>query len=88
MTPEAGRLQGKIALISGAASGIGWETAHLFAREGAEVIVADIDANRGQKAAAKLGAKGYFVPLDVTQERSWSEALETVLRRNGGSTSS
>ena len=83
MTSETGRLRGKVALISGAASGIGRETAQLFAREGAEVFFGDIDADKGREAAARIGAAAHFVPLDVTQERSWSEAVETVLQRAG-----
>jgi NAD(P)-dependent dehydrogenase (short-subunit alcohol dehydrogenase family) len=83
MTLGTGRLRGKVTLISGAASGIGRETAHLFAREGAEVIIADINADRGQETAAKIGAPAWFVPLDVTQERSWSTAFEKVLQRSG-----
>jgi len=83
MTLETGRLRGKIALISGAASGIGLETARLFAREGAQVFLADIDAGKGQEAATSIGAQASFVPLDVTQEQSWSAAVETVLQRAG-----
>jgi 3(or 17)beta-hydroxysteroid dehydrogenase len=83
MKPEIGRLRGKVALISGAASGIGRETARLFVREGAIVVLADIDADRGQGVAAEIGAFAHFVTLDVTQEHSWSAALTSVLQHTG-----
>ena len=83
MTLDKGRLRGKITFISGAASGIGLETARLFAQEGAEVFLADIDAEKGREAAEKVGAPAHFVPLDVTQESSWLAAVEAVLQRSG-----
>lgn len=83
MTAEMGRLRGKVALISGASSGIGRETARLFAREGAAVVLADIDANGGREAAAQIGPSACFVELDVTREDSWSAAIKTVVERAG-----
>ena len=63
-------LAGKVALVSGAASGIGLAVAEAYAREGAAVVLSDIDADAGQAAAARLaggGAKVRFVQADVAQ---------------------
>ena len=78
------RLSGKIALVTGAAIGIGAEIAKRFQEEGASVFVADMNREEGEKTAASIGA--VFVPLDVTSEDSWKAALASVLERAGGYT--
>ena len=70
-----GRLDSKIALITGGASGIGAETARRMLAEGACVILADLQVERGEKLAAELGESARFVPLDVTRENDWKRTL-------------
>lgn len=60
------RLGDKVALITGAASGMGQSEAVLFAKEGAKVVVADVLEPEGQKVADSLGGAGRFIRLDVT----------------------
>ena len=73
------RLAGKVALITGGASGLGANAAVLMAQEGAKVVVADIAVDRGKAVADKLGSAGHFVKLDVTSEDNWKAAIaETV----------
>lgn len=69
------RLDGKVALISGAASGIGRASARMMADEGARVALADIDEAGGAEAARALGEKAIFVRLDVTSEDDWIAAV-------------
>lgn len=69
------RLEGKTALITGAARGIGRTFAEAYLREGAQVIIADIDADRGAETAKELGEKAAFVCLDVTDQDSIDQAI-------------
>ncbi|OZA34552.1 MAG: short-chain dehydrogenase, partial [Novosphingobium sp. 17-62-9] len=84
-----GVLDGKLAFVTGGASGLGEAMARAYAAEGAEVVIADIDAAGGEALAAEIGAK--FVLLDVTQESSWAQAVAPferidVLVNNAGIT--
>ncbi len=76
------RLAGKVALVSGAASGMGQSEATIFAREGAKVIVADILEMEGKQVADKIAAGGgqaRFVKLDVTSEAEWDAAVKAAV---------
>ncbi len=73
------RLAGKVALVSGAASGMGQSEAVIFAREGARVIVADVLDAEGKQVADKIGAAARFVRLDVTKEPDWKAAVEAAV---------
>ena len=80
------RLQGKVALISGAANGMGEAEAKLFAQEGAKVVVADLLEAEGRQVAADITAAGgeaRFVRLDVTSEEDWQEVVGTTVAAFG-----
>lgn len=77
-----GRLDGKVALVTGGASGIGRATAQRLSREGARVAVADVNKEAGAKCAAELG--GLFVALDVGDPAAWSAAVQEVTAGLGG----
>jgi NAD(P)-dependent dehydrogenase (short-subunit alcohol dehydrogenase family) len=79
-----GRLDGKRAVITGAASGIGEATARLFVAEGARVVLADVDARRGDRLASELGDRAAFVPTDVASEADVDHAVATCVRLFGG----
>jgi NAD(P)-dependent dehydrogenase (short-subunit alcohol dehydrogenase family) len=80
------RLQGKVALITGSAHGMGETEARMFAREGAKVVVADLLEQEGQQVVAAITAAGgeaRFVRLDVTREEDWQEAVSTTVATFG-----
>ncbi|WP_100644693.1 SDR family oxidoreductase [Alteromonas facilis] len=72
------RLKGKVALITGAAQGIGEAVATLFANQGARVILSDIQDEKGQLLANKLGENCRYVRLDVKQESDWQSVIDYI----------
>ena len=78
------RLQGKSALITGSARGIGQAFAEAYIREGATVAIADIDHRAAEKTAAELGPAAYAIHLDVTDQASIDAAIKAVERKTGG----
>jgi len=77
------RLSGKVALITGAASGIGEATARLFVTEGASVTIADVQDERGRTLAAELGARAAYVHADVSREADVGAAIAETTKRFG-----
>ncbi len=79
-----GRCDGKRALVTGGASGIGKATSRLLVREGATVMLADIDAASAGKAADEIGGGAFATALDVRSDDSWNAAVEATLAMLGG----
>ena len=77
------RLQGKVAIVSGAASGMGAATARMFAREGAKVVIADRLEHEGDAVATSIGTAARFEPLDVTDEAQWAAAVASTVEHFG-----
>ncbi len=81
-----GRLEGKVAIITGAARGIGKATARVFAREGARVVITDIDESTGQATAEEIrqgGGEAIFLPMDVTDPESVQRAVDKTMETYG-----
>ena len=81
-----GRVSGKVALVTGAASGIGRASAEVLAREGATVIATDVQADKGVDVVAgigKAGGKAEFARQDVTSEREWGEIVRRIEKDHG-----
>ena len=82
----SGRLEGKVAIITGAARGQGAAEAHLFASEGAKVLVADVLEEEGHETARAIGEAAAFERLDVSSEADWARAVEVTQDRFGSLT--
>src|SRR5580693_4340403 len=81
-----GQVEGKVAIVTGGASGIGAACATTLAREGAKVVVTDVDDAGGQAVVDKIGSAGgeaIFLHQDVTLEESWPGIIEATERRFG-----
>jgi NAD(P)-dependent dehydrogenase (short-subunit alcohol dehydrogenase family) len=77
-------LSGKVAIVTGGASGIGRATVELFVEEGAQVVIADVDAERGAQVAARLGAAAAFKRTDVANADEVQAVVEFAVGRFGG----
>ena len=80
------RLEGKVAIVSGGARGMGAAEAKLFASEGAKVVIGDVLEDEGRKVEAEInetGGDAVFIPLDVVSESDWQRAVSTTVERFG-----
>ena len=78
-----GRLEGKVAIVTGGSRGTGEATARRFVREGARVVLADVLDELGRRVAGELGDAALYVHLDVTSEAEWAACLERTLAHFG-----
>ncbi|WRX23795.1 hypothetical protein QQP08_016282 [Theobroma cacao] len=83
LASPGGRLQGKVAAITGGASGIGASTARLFHENGAKVVIADIQDSLGQALADKLGENASYIHCDVSNEDDISNLVDTAIVKHG-----
>jgi len=79
----AGRVEGKVAIVTGGASGIGAETARRLAAEGALVTLTDVNAEGGKAVAGQIGGAAAFLLHDVSDEAQWRRVIEDVQQRHG-----
>lgn len=78
-----GRVAGKVAIVTGAASGMGKADAQLLAAQGARVVVADLNETDGQAVAAGIGANATFMRLNVTDEDNWKAVIAATVETFG-----
>jgi 3(or 17)beta-hydroxysteroid dehydrogenase len=78
-----GRVEGKVAIVTGAASGMGKADAQLLAAQGARVVVADLNEADGRAVAAAIGANAIFMRLNVTDEDNWKSVVAATVEKFG-----
>mgnify|MGYP001549836603 FL=1 len=79
-----GRVAGKVAIVTGGASGMGKADAILLAREGARVVIADLNEKDGQSVAEGIGDDAVFMRLDVSDEENWESVVSATVEKFGG----
>ncbi len=72
------RLEGKTSIVTGAAQGMGASHARAFIKEGAKVVLTDLNEEKGKAVASELGENALFVKQDVTSEADWAQVMETT----------
>jgi 3alpha(or 20beta)-hydroxysteroid dehydrogenase len=77
-------LEGRVAIVTGAGSGMGEAEAMLLAAEGARIVVTDIDPVNGARVAGAIGAAAIFVEQDVADEAGWTRVVDAAVDRFGG----
>lgn len=77
------RLSGKVAVVTGASQGMGEAHARTFVREGAKVVLTDVNEQRGREIADELGPDAYFVRHDVARANDWEDVLDQTTERFG-----
>jgi 3(or 17)beta-hydroxysteroid dehydrogenase len=77
------RVEGKVCIITGAASGVGREDALLLAREGAKVVLTDLNEEAGRQVAAEIGDNALFIRQDIASEADWQNVIKLTLERFG-----
>src|SRR5579863_8851200 len=78
-----GRVEGKIVIVTGGASGVGAEDARLLAREGARVVLTDVNADAGASIAREIGSAATFISHDVSSEDDWKAVIASTNDRYG-----
>src|SRR3954451_16661563 len=81
---DAQELAGKVAIVTGGAGGIGQATAEVLVAEGAKVVVADVDTERGEALVARIGESAAFKETDVSDEHQVQALVDFAVERFGG----